>query len=74
MGDKDFIKPILERKGTVHFGKVAAPPPNPLNIITLTPLLSPEGHHSTHRGFPACSGHRPPFFYSTTAMEPLILT
>jgi hypothetical protein len=22
MGNKDFIKPILERKGTVHFGKV----------------------------------------------------
>ena len=22
VGDKDFIKPILERKGTVHFGKV----------------------------------------------------
>ena len=22
MGDKDFIKPELERRGTVHFGKV----------------------------------------------------
>lgn len=22
MGDKDFIKPILERQGKVHFGKV----------------------------------------------------
>lgn len=22
MGDKDFIKPILERRGEVHFGKV----------------------------------------------------
>jgi len=22
MGDKDFIKPVLERRGTVHFGKV----------------------------------------------------
>ena len=22
MGDKDFVKPILERKGSVHFGKV----------------------------------------------------
>ena len=21
MGDKDFIKPVLERRGTVHFGK-----------------------------------------------------
>lgn len=23
MGDKDFVKPILERKGTVHFGKAS---------------------------------------------------
>ena len=22
MGDKDFVKPELERRGTVHFGKV----------------------------------------------------
>lgn len=25
MGDKDFIKPLLERRGTVFFGKVAVP-------------------------------------------------
>lgn len=25
MGDKDFVKPILERRGVVHFGKVAPP-------------------------------------------------
>lgn len=25
MGDRDFIKPILERQGTVHFGKVLPP-------------------------------------------------
>lgn len=25
MGDKDFIKPILERQGKVHFGKVGQP-------------------------------------------------
>lgn len=24
MGDKDFIKPLLERRGTVFFGKVGA--------------------------------------------------
>ena len=24
MGDKDFIKPLLERRGTVFFGKVRA--------------------------------------------------
>ena len=24
MGDKDFVKPILERRGTVHFGKVSS--------------------------------------------------
>ena len=22
MGDKDFVKPLLESRGTVHFGKV----------------------------------------------------
>ena len=26
MGDKDFVKPLLESRGTVHFGKVCQPP------------------------------------------------
>jgi hypothetical protein len=30
VGDRDFIKPILERQGTVHFGKV-----QPLTPIVL---------------------------------------
>jgi len=35
MGDKDFIKPILERKGTVHFGKVKMKPGKPLTFATM---------------------------------------
>ncbi|CAA7396130.1 unnamed protein product [Spirodela intermedia] len=30
MGDRDFVKPILERKGTVHFNKVCMKPGKPL--------------------------------------------
>ncbi|EFN52667.1 hypothetical protein CHLNCDRAFT_58800 [Chlorella variabilis] len=32
MGDKDFIKPLLERRGTVHFGKVKMKPGKPLTF------------------------------------------
>jgi gephyrin len=35
MGDKDFIKPLLERKGTVYFGKVWMKPGKPLTFATL---------------------------------------
>eukprot|EP00884_Botryococcus_braunii_P007016 jgi/Botrbrau1/16315/Bobra.0066s0083.1 len=35
MGDKDVIKPLLERKGTVHFGKVWMKPGKPLTFATL---------------------------------------
>ncbi|KAK9840649.1 hypothetical protein WJX81_006905 [Elliptochloris bilobata] len=35
MGDKDFIKPLLERRGTVHFGKVRMKPGKPLTFATL---------------------------------------
>lgn len=32
MGDKDFIKPLLERRGTVFFGKVKMKPGKPLTF------------------------------------------
>lgn len=35
MGDKDYIKPLLERKGKVHFGKVCMKPGKPLTFATL---------------------------------------
>ena len=35
MGDKDFIKPLLERHGKVHFGKVKMKPGKPLTFATI---------------------------------------
>lgn len=36
MGDRDLIKPLLERNGTVHFGRVLMKPGKPLTFATLT--------------------------------------
>ena len=48
MGDRDFIKPLLERHGKVHFGKVKMKPGKPLTFATIEldssrchPILSP---------------------------------
>jgi gephyrin len=35
MGSKDFIKPILARKGTIHFGKICMKPGKPCTFATI---------------------------------------
>ena len=35
MGDRDLIKPLLERQGVVHFGRVLMKPGKPLTFATL---------------------------------------
>ncbi len=35
MGDRDFIKPLLERHGKVYFGKVKMKPGKPLTFATI---------------------------------------
>lgn len=35
MGDKDLVKPILERLGTVHFGRVCTKPGKPVTFATV---------------------------------------
>ncbi|KAG2449667.1 hypothetical protein HYH02_005196 [Chlamydomonas schloesseri] len=35
MGDRDLIKPLLERQGTIHFGRVRMKPGKPLTFATL---------------------------------------
>jgi gephyrin len=35
MGDKDLVKPLLERSGKVHFGRVLMKPGKPLTFATL---------------------------------------
>ena len=37
MGDKDLIKPMLERNGQVHFGRVLMKPGKPLTFATMEP-------------------------------------
>ena len=34
-GDRDFVKPALEKRGTVHFGRVNMKPGKPLTFATL---------------------------------------
>uniref|UniRef100_A0A383W652 Molybdopterin biosynthesis protein CNX1 n=1 Tax=Tetradesmus obliquus TaxID=3088 RepID=A0A383W652_TETOB len=36
MGDRDLLKPLLERKGSVHFGRVLMKPGKPLTFATLS--------------------------------------
>ncbi|PNG99499.1 Molybdopterin biosynthesis protein CNX1, partial [Tetrabaena socialis] len=36
MGDRDLIKPLLERQGVIHFGRVRMKPGKPLTFATLT--------------------------------------
>ena len=35
MGNKDFIKPILEKLGTIHFGKICMKPGKPCTFATI---------------------------------------
>lgn len=35
MGDTDYVKPMLENMGTVHFGRVLMKPGKPLTFATL---------------------------------------
>lgn len=44
MGSKDYIKPILERKGTVHFGKICMKPGKPCTFATIPVYDAAVGH------------------------------
>lgn len=35
MGDRDLVKPLLERSGRVHFGRVLMKPGKPLTFATI---------------------------------------
>lgn len=35
MGDKDLVKPLLERHAKVHFGRVLMKPGKPLTFATM---------------------------------------
>jgi hypothetical protein len=36
MGDRDLVKPLLDRNGTIHFGRVLMKPGKPLTFATLS--------------------------------------
>lgn len=42
MGHKDFVKPLLERHGQVHFGKVLMKPGKPLTFATVQCPAGPD--------------------------------
>ncbi len=49
MGDKDFVKPLLERHAKVHFGRVRMKPGKPLTFATLDrPGASYQGESNSH--------------------------
>jgi len=35
-GDKDLVKPMLEKRGTIHFGRVLMKPGKPLTFATIS--------------------------------------
>ncbi|CAI5958546.1 unnamed protein product [Closterium sp. NIES-64] len=50
MGDRDFVKPLLERLGTVHFGRVHMKPGKPLTFATIeAPSDKTDGAAQPHR-------------------------
>jgi len=49
MGDRDLIKPLLEKRGKVHFGRVLMKPGKPLTFAT---LRRPDGHEMLVFGLP----------------------
>jgi gephyrin len=51
MGDKDFVKPLLERRGTVFFGKVCMKPGKPLTFARVPPA-APGGRPLLVFGLP----------------------
>lgn len=54
MGTRDFVKPVLEELGTVHFGNVATKPGKPLTFATVSgvPVIGLPGNPvSTLVGF-----------------------
>ncbi len=52
MGDKDFVKPLLERHATVHFGRVRMKPGKPLTFATLDRPGKPCSEFELPRGWP----------------------
>ncbi|XP_042520449.1 molybdopterin biosynthesis protein CNX1 [Macadamia integrifolia] len=42
MGDRDFVKPLLEKKGTVHFNRVLMKPGKPLTFAEIVVKSSQE--------------------------------
>ena len=51
MGDRDLVKPLLAKRGTVHFGKVIMKPGKPLTFATVARPAAPAS---------AGDGARPP--------------
>eukprot|EP00983_Pelagomonas_calceolata_P099050 1158418-Pelagomonas_calceolata.AAC.9 len=49
MGDRDWVKPLLEAKGTIHFGRVLMKPGKPLTFATLE---LPQGRQMLVFGLP----------------------
>ncbi|CAI5530168.1 unnamed protein product [Closterium sp. Naga37s-1] len=50
MGDRDFVKPLLERLGNVHFGRVHMKPGKPLTFATIeTPSDKTDDAAQQHR-------------------------
>ncbi|KAF5838303.1 MoaB/Mog domain-containing protein [Dunaliella salina] len=49
MGDRDWVKPLLQAKGTIHFGRVLMKPGKPLTFATLE---LPQGRQMLVFGLP----------------------
>jgi hypothetical protein len=56
MGDKDFVKPLLERHAKVHFGRVRMKPGKPLTFATLDRPGELSDHMLTTRCVPCMQG------------------
>jgi hypothetical protein len=50
MGDRDYMKPLLEKRGVVHFGRVKMKPGKPLTFATVPrePVTNADAHTKKH--------------------------
>uniref|UniRef100_A0A7S0UQY7 Molybdopterin biosynthesis protein CNX1 n=1 Tax=Polytomella parva TaxID=51329 RepID=A0A7S0UQY7_9CHLO len=49
MGDRDLVKPLLERNGVVHYGRVLMKPGKPLTFATLSKLEKVDREKESER-------------------------
>ncbi|KAL9267113.1 Molybdopterin biosynthesis protein CNX1-like protein [Drosera capensis] len=55
MGDRDFVKPLLQKRGKVHFEKVCMKPGKPVTFAEINPGETADGVKDKNNSYLLCS-------------------